>query len=144
MIMLCAAASIGGVMAAAAEEKEKDEQENTADIGSAVTAGEIMSLQEIIKRATDRYPGKVTEIELGSSDGRYQYEVDVTDAGGVKRELILDAKTAELLSSEVDEDDEKSASTDKDDEEAAADEGDDEDDLVATETSDVENTDSRK
>ena len=55
------------------------------------------------------------------------YEIDVVDEAGVKRELKLDAKTAELLSSEIDNDDaEELAATDSEDQEAAAnDEGDD-------------------
>jgi uncharacterized membrane protein YkoI len=52
-----------------------------------------------------QYPGKVAENELGHSEGRYMHEVDVMDDNGVNRECKLDAKTAWLLSSEVEEDD---------------------------------------
>jgi uncharacterized membrane protein YkoI len=36
------------------------------------------------------------------------YEVDVLDESGVKKEFKFDAKTGELISSEVDEDEETS------------------------------------
>jgi uncharacterized membrane protein YkoI len=141
LAMLCAAASIGAVAAAA---EEKDEQENTVDIQGAIQSGEILPLEEILQRALSQFPGKVTEIELGSTDGRYRYEVDVTDDAGVKRELVLDAKTAELLSMEIDNDDEESASAGGGDEEAAADDDDDDDEFVATDTDDAEAVDDRK
>jgi hypothetical protein len=123
LVMLCAAISVWTALPATAGEMEND-----IDIGNAMKSGEIMPLEEIIQRATSQYPGKITEIELGSSEGRYMYEIDVVDEGGVKRELKLDAKTAELLSSEVDEDDSSEVATaESPDENAAAQEEDDDD-----------------
>lgn len=112
IILLCSAVAVGFTMFASAAENEQD----NVDIEGAMKAGEILPLEEIIHRAKSEVPGRITEIELGHSDGRYLYEVDVMDDSGVKRELKLDAKSAELLSSEVDDDDE--------DEVAEADSGD--------------------
>src|SRR6185312_12439335 len=98
LFMFCAAISVVTALAASAAETE-----NVIDIDNAIKSGDILPLDEIVRRATAQYPGKITEIELGSSDGRYMYEIDIVDEGGIKRELRLDAKTAELLSSEVDD-----------------------------------------
>jgi hypothetical protein len=47
----------------------------------------------------------------------YVYEIDMVDEGGVKMEPKLDAKTAELLSIEIDEDDEDEVAEAESDEE---------------------------
>ena len=124
LIMFCAAISVVTALAASAAEME-----NAVDIENAIKSGDILPLEEVIGRATALYPGKVTEIELGSRDGRYMYEIDVVDEAGIKRELRLDAKTAELLSSEIDDDDaDEVAAAQSEDTGAAAQEDDDDDD----------------
>ena len=125
VVLFCAAISVGTALAVSAAEVE----ENAVDIGNAIKSGDILPLEQVIDRATAEYPGTITEIELGSSDGRYTYEIDVVDDAGVKRELQLDAKTAELLSAKLDNDDaEELAKADSEDEEAAAQEDEGEDD----------------
>ena len=124
LVLLCAAVSVGTALAVSAAEVE-----NAVDIGNAIKSGDILPLEQVIDRATAEYPGTITEIELGSSDGRYTYEIDVVDDAGVKRELQLDAKTAELLSSKLDNDDaDELAKADSEDEDAAAQDDDDGDD----------------
>ena len=102
LAVLCAVASIGMTVVALAAENEQ----GRIDIESAMKSGEILPLDEIIQRAKSQISGRVTEIELGYDQNRYVYEIDVMDESGVKTELKLDAKTAELLSSEIDDDDE--------------------------------------
>ncbi len=128
LVMLCAATTVGVTTVASAEENEQ----GSVDIESAMKSGEIVPLEEIIQRAKSQFPGKVTEIELGYSEGRYVYEVDVMDDNGVKRELKLDARTAELLSSEIDDDDEN---------EAAATEGECKDEVAQADPDDEEEED---
>ena len=84
------------------------------DIAEALRSGEIQSLDGIIKRITEQHRGRVTEIELGSKNGRYVYEIDIVDAEGNKTEFKLDANNGELLSSKVDNDEDQ-AKNDSDD-----------------------------
>ena len=80
-------------------------RQKKADIESAMQSGEIRPLEELIQRAKSRQPGKITEIERGLEDGRHVVEIDVLDDSGVKPDPAPDAKTAEILSSESDDDD---------------------------------------
>jgi len=88
----------------------------TPDVAELIKSGEIMSQEAIIKRATEQHPGKVTEAELERKAGRYVYEIDVVDGKGVKTELKLDAKSGEVLSSKIDDDQAKNNSEDDEDE----------------------------
>ena len=130
LVMLCAAASIAVAMVASAADSDAP---GSVDIEAAMSAGEILPLADIIQRAKAQFPGRITEIELGYSEGRYLYEVDVLDDSGVKRELLLDAKTAELLATKVDDDDEGEAAEGEGGDEGAAPaaEGDDGDEDTA-------------
>jgi uncharacterized membrane protein YkoI len=122
LFILCTAASLSFAVVAPAAENE-------ADIESAMQSGEIRPLEELIRSAKSRQPGKITEIELGHEDGRYVVEIDVLDDAGVKHELTLDAKTAEILSSEIDDDVESEAASgnSNDEDETAEAQCDDED-----------------
>jgi hypothetical protein len=88
------------------------------DIEEALKSGEILPLDAIIKAMTERYPGRVTEIELGSKKGRYLYEIDVVNDRGLKIEFKLDAKSGKLLSSKLDDDDDKAKKDSDDDDDS--------------------------
>ena len=102
LIMLCAAASMGVALVGVAVGDDR----GSVDVESARKSGEILPQDEIIQRAKAERPGKITEIELEHKRGRYIYQVDVVGESGTKSELKFDAKTGDLISSEVDEDDE--------------------------------------
>jgi uncharacterized membrane protein YkoI len=84
-----------------------DSEQSAADVERAKKSGEILPREEIIQRAKALHPGNVTEIELDHKRDRYVYEVDITDATGAKTEMKFDAKTGELISKEVEHDDEE-------------------------------------
>jgi uncharacterized membrane protein YkoI len=63
-------------------------------------AGEILPLQQIIKKAQAEHPGRVIEVELGNEDGQHVYEVELLDTNGEVWELLLDAATGKLIKHE--------------------------------------------
>lgn len=66
-----------------------------------VEAGEFVALEDIIRSARLRFPGRVVEVELDDDDNEYEIEILMDD--GTKVELEYDARTGELL--DVDKDD---------------------------------------
>lgn len=60
-------------------------------------AGEILPLQQIIKKAQAEHSGRVIEVDLENEDGRHVYEIELLDAGGEVWELYFDAATGELI-----------------------------------------------
>jgi uncharacterized membrane protein YkoI len=97
--VLIAVAACGGLLAAAADQQKPAES-------STASRSDILPLEEILRRVKAQYPGRVTETELERKRGGYVYEIDVVSDDGVKRELKYDAKTGELISSKVEDDDE--------------------------------------
>jgi len=62
------------------------------------TAG--ISIEEAIKAATQKYPGKVLEAELEDEDGAALWELEILTADGKKMEVQVDSRTGEVLASE--------------------------------------------
>jgi uncharacterized membrane protein YkoI len=91
-----------------------DSDKPPVDVQAAQKSGEVLPQDEIIQRAKAQQPGEVTEIELDHKHGRYVYEVDIKDEHGVKTEMKFDAKTGELISRKVDEDDQDESAEDDD------------------------------
>ncbi len=69
---------------------------------AASTAG--ISIEEAIKAATQKHPGKVLEAELEVEDGNAVWELEILTADGKKMEVQVDSRTGEVLASEEDED----------------------------------------
>lgn len=65
--------------------------------------GEILSLTVILERARAAQPGRVVEIELKRERAAWHYELEVLAADGRVWELLLDARTGELLKRELDD-----------------------------------------
>ncbi len=63
-------------------------------------AGKILPLEHIVQKAKAKYPGRLIELELEREHGRYIYEVELVDRGGVVWELKYDAQTGEFLKRE--------------------------------------------
>jgi len=70
------------------------------DIRKLREAGNIMSLETLLKNIRQDYPGRIIEIELDKEDEHYIYELEIVDADGVVWELHFDAGTGELLERE--------------------------------------------
>lgn len=60
-------------------------------------AGEILPLQQIIKKAKSIQQGRVIDVEFENEDGLYVYEVEMLDSAGEVWELYFDAATGELV-----------------------------------------------
>jgi uncharacterized membrane protein YkoI len=59
--------------------------------------GDILSLEQILRKADAQHEGHVLESELERKDGRDVYEVEVVDDQGRVWEMKFDARTGEVL-----------------------------------------------
>ena len=75
-----------------------------------------LSLEEAISTAKSKFPGQVLETELETEHGQAVYEIEIASATGVVTEIKVDAESGELLSSDIEENDEteQEQSDDKD------------------------------
>ena len=64
-----------------------------------VAAGRYVPLEDIIRDARSRYPGRVVEVELEDDE----YELEILKDDGTKVELEYDALTGKLLEVDVDD-----------------------------------------
>lgn len=64
---------------------------------SAVQAGEVMPLEQVLARIAKQQPGQVLKIELEREDGLWTYEVKILRSDGQLVKLLLNARTAEVL-----------------------------------------------
>ena len=75
----------------------------TSEVEKSVQARETLPMEDILQRAKAAQAGRVEEIELEHKGGRLLYEVNIAADDGAKRELKFDARTGELISNKVDE-----------------------------------------
>ena len=66
---------------------------------TALAAGEIRPLAELLAEVERRYAGRVLEAELDREDGRWIYEIKVLPSSGRIFELHFDGATGALLRS---------------------------------------------
>lgn len=64
--------------------------------------GKILSLDEIMKRTTIRFPGKVLEVELEEEDGLIVYKVEFLGEHETVMKMLINARSGELISVEED------------------------------------------
>ncbi|MCC6543575.1 MAG: PepSY domain-containing protein [Nitrospirae bacterium] len=60
-------------------------------------SGDILPLEEIIKKSGSEHPGRILEVELEEKENRLIYELEILDKKGVVWKLYFDARTGELL-----------------------------------------------
>lgn len=65
-----------------------------------VERGEILALEEILRRNDASLGGRIIEIEIEQKRGAYVYEIKVLRPDGRYRELKIDARTGALLREE--------------------------------------------
>ena len=65
-----------------------------------VERGEILALEEILKRHLPRLGGRIIEIEIEVERGAYVYEIKVLRPDGRYRELEINARTGALIKEE--------------------------------------------
>ena len=66
-------------------------------------AGEILPLESILKKVRERFPGDVLEVKLETEDDVIVYELELLGNDGVVREIYINAKTGDILSSKEDD-----------------------------------------
>lgn len=66
-------------------------------------SGAISDFEKLNQAAQAKHPGAtIVDTELDNKAGRYVYEVELLDGQGVKWDVELDAKTAEVLKDQKD------------------------------------------
>jgi len=63
-------------------------------------SGDILPLEIILKKVRSIQPGKILDLELEKEDGQIIYEIELLTTSGSVFELKINAKTAELISTE--------------------------------------------
>lgn len=66
-------------------------------------SGDILSLELILEKLRQSHPGKILEVELETESGQIVYEIEMLNEDGIVEELIIDARTGDLLRSEQDD-----------------------------------------
>ncbi|WP_371170819.1 PepSY domain-containing protein [Aliiroseovarius sp. 2305UL8-7] len=79
-------------------------------IAGAVSAQSVadatnLTEEQVIEIALSEVPGEVTEVELEDRRGKQIYEVEITDADGVEREVKIAADTGDVLKVKTDDKD---------------------------------------
>jgi uncharacterized membrane protein YkoI len=62
--------------------------------------GDILPLEQILRKADEQHAGRVLESELERNDGDYVYDVEVVDDQGRVWEMRFDARSGEVLNQE--------------------------------------------
>ncbi len=88
---------VGLGTAQARDHKYKDDDHDHVRAHSAVQAGEVMPLEQVLAHLGKDHPGQVLKIELEREDGLWTYEVKLLRTDGQLVKLLLDARTAEVL-----------------------------------------------
>ncbi len=65
-------------------------------------SGDILSLELILEKLRTIHPGKILEVELETESGNIVYEIETLGDDGIVRELIIDARTGDLLENKQD------------------------------------------
>ncbi len=64
---------------------------------------EILPLDQVLAAIRDRVPGEIVEIELEREKDRWIYEVEIIDEAGRMRDVLVDAKNAEIIGTEAED-----------------------------------------
>ena len=97
--LLASVIGVAGVTTALASSSDHDRAR------SALQAGEIQPLADILPVVTADGDGRVIEVELERKRGQWVYEFKTIEQNGMVRETKVNAKTGEVLETEYDDDD---------------------------------------
>ncbi len=92
-----------GLAAAAARADEEAEHDSGADherARAAVERGEALPLDRILAAVRPRIDGDIVETEFEREHGAWTYAIKYIDRSGRMREIVVDARTAEVLDRE--------------------------------------------
>jgi uncharacterized membrane protein YkoI len=79
----------------------EDDQDRVRDLRQ---QGKILPLSVIVDRLTDKYPGRILQVELENERGRRVYEIQMILKGGILRTFHVDAHSGDILSTTLKED----------------------------------------
>jgi uncharacterized membrane protein YkoI len=96
---LCLAAFLLVAVLAAAFAPLSFADEDAERAREGVAAGRYVPLEDIVRDARLRYPGRIVEVELDDD----KYEIEILRDDGTKLELEYDALTGKLLEVDVDD-----------------------------------------
>ena len=83
--------------------QEEDSEPDHELAREALQRKEILPLDEVLRAIRDRVPGEIVEIELEREQDRWIYEVEIIDQSGRMRDVLVDARNAEILGTEDDD-----------------------------------------
>lgn len=96
-VLAAATLSLSTVPALGEDRIDQDEAQ------ALVERGEILSLEQLLARHSERLRGELLDLELEREQGRLIYEIEVLGDDGRVRELEFDARTGELTSTSGDD-----------------------------------------
>jgi len=80
--------------------QEEDPEPDQEQAREALRRQEILPLDQVLRVIRDRVPGEIVEIELEREEDRWIYEVEIIDQSGRMRDVLVDAKNAEIIGTE--------------------------------------------
>jgi uncharacterized membrane protein YkoI len=101
-LLLTLALLVAGGAVVHADEQGDRESEDHDEARRALEKGQVRPLADILADVSDQIDGEVVGVEFERRNGRYFYEFKVITASGSLREVLVDASSAEILSSEDD------------------------------------------
>ncbi|GAB4348269.1 MAG: hypothetical protein Kow006_08790 [Gammaproteobacteria bacterium] len=86
----------GGVVLVSTAGWAFSSQDNTLPIMSSGDK-EILPIEQIVPMVEERYPGRITKVELEREHGAMVYEIKLVSPENGRRKLLLDAYTGEIV-----------------------------------------------
>ena len=83
----------------AVADKDRDKKIATEEIRALVTSGELMPLDEILRRNEAHIVGRVLDLHLERKRGAYIYDIKVLRADGRYGKIEIDARTGIIMPS---------------------------------------------
>jgi uncharacterized membrane protein YkoI len=89
-----------GLLAQTPALAQEDPEPDHEQAREALQRKEILPLDQVLSVIRDRVPGEIVEIELEREQNRWIYEVEIIDEAGRMRDVLVDAKNAEIIGTE--------------------------------------------
>jgi uncharacterized membrane protein YkoI len=105
LMISCAIAVSGPMALALADDRNsgQDERESAKEVYAGAKSGEIMPLAKILDKVTKTHIGEIVETKFEHKGGALIYEIYFLDDSGRRQEIYVDARTGELIKSEVED-----------------------------------------
>ncbi len=100
MVLLGAGLQVTPVIADSSSRQWEDDDNSYDQARRALSRGDVLPIEEILKRVNSEIPGQVLEVEFEHERDRWVYEIKLIDEQGRRLEVYLDAQNGEVLSVE--------------------------------------------